>query len=406
MSQGFASSSNARTSRRSKPTSAKDAQTVQSKWLSYFESLDDPRGGQGKRHPLLSVVLIAILATIGGATGWEDMEVYGEAQAEWLSTFLDLPHGIPQADCYRRVFNRIDPKTLQSCFLKWINDIVELTDGTVIPIDGKTMRGSYDRISEQSALHVVSAWASEHRLMLGQVKVDSKSNEITAIPALLKLLDISGCIITIDAMGTQTKIAAQIIAQKGDYILCLKGNHSTLHEHVKRLFEQAKQTNFEGLAVATDESVEGGHGRREVRKIWVLPIETLSEELHGQAQWAGLKSIVMVYRRRRLDTGKLTEETQFFLSSLETDAQRIGRAIRLHWGIENQLHWVLDVTFGEDNSRIRKGHGPENMTLLRRMSISVLNRETTSKRSIRQKSKFASMRPDYMLEVLASAAQT
>lgn len=406
MSQGFAPPSKSNAAGVSKTASAMDAQSVQTKWLSYFEALDDPRGGQGKRHPLLSVVLVAILATLGGAKGWEDIELYGEAQAEWLSSFLAFPHGIPKADCYRRLFNRIEPPQLQHCFTQWINDIVTLTGGTVIPIDGKTMRGSYDRINEQSALHVVSAWASEHQLMLGQIKVDSKSNEITAIPALLKLLDISGCIITIDAMGTQSAIAAQIVAQKGDYILSLKANHPTLHQQVKTLFEQAQQSDFEGLTVSKDETVDGGHGRREVRKIWVLPIASLSIPLYGQAQWDGLQSIVMVYRRRRFDNGRFTQETQFFLSSLEADAQRIGRAIRLHWGIENQLHWVLDVTFGEDDSRIRKGHGPENMTLLKRMAISVLNQETTSKRSIRQKAKFASMRPDYMMQVLDSAIQT
>jgi len=405
MAQGFSTGSDSRPSSVASTASAIDADVVQNQWISYFEPLIDPRGGQGKRHPFLSVVLIAVLATIGGASGWEDIELYAEAQQEWLSTFLELPHGMPKADCYRRLFARIDPDTLHECFQRWINDIVTLTGGSVIPIDGKTMRGSHDRINAKSALHVVSAWASEHRLMLGQVKVDDKSNEITAIPALLKLLDISGCIITIDAMGTQSAIAHQIIEQKADYILNLKDNHSTLHQQVKTLFQAALDNDFEGLDVSKDQQVNGGHGRREVRKVWVLSVEQLGE-LYLQAQWSGLRSVVMVYRRRRLDNGKLTEETQFFLSSLPADAQRIGRAIRLHWGIENQLHWVLDVSFGEDASRIRKGHGPENMTLLRRMAISALNQETTSKRSIRQKAKLASMKPDYMMQVLASAAQT
>ena len=384
--------------------SASDAQAVQSKWLSYFEPLEDPRGAQGQRHPFLSIVLIAVLATIGGAQGWEDIETYAEGHLEWLATFLDLPHGVPKADCYRRLFNRIEPSQLHRCFQRWIADIVELSGGEVIPIDGKTMRGSYDGASGQSALHVVSAWASEHRLMLGQLKVERKSNEITAIPALLRLLDISGCIITIDAMGTQTAIAAQIVAQQGDYILALKDNHPTLHQQVKALFEQALQDDFATLEVSSDQRVEGGHGRREMRKVWALPVSQLGG-LYHQEHWAGLQSVVMVYRRRRLDNGTLTEETQFFLSSLEPDAHRIGRAIRLHWGIENQLHWVLDMTFGEDDSRIRQGHGPENVTLLKRLAISALNQETSSKRSTRQKAKFASMRPDYMMKVLASATK-
>ena len=404
MAQGFATKSKSRPTSSVLTASAIDANVVQNQWLSYFEPLIDPRGGQGKLHPFLSVVLIAVLATIGGASGWEDMELYGEAQQDWLSTFLDFPHGIPKADCYRRLFLRMDPDALQECFHRWINDIVSLTGGSVIPIDGKTMRGSHERINGKSALHVVSAWASEHRVMLGQVKVDDKSNEITAIPALLKLLDISGCIITIDAMGTQTAIAHQIIEQKADYILNLKDNHPTLHQEVKTFFQVALANDFEGLDVSKDQQKNRGHGRHEERKIWVLPLEQLGG-LYLQSQWAGLRSVVMVYRCRRLDNGTLTEERQFFLSSLPADAQRIGRAIRLHWGIENQLHWVLDVSFGEDASRIRKGHGPENMTLLRRMAISVLNQETTSKRSMRQKAKLAAMKPDYMMKVLTSAVQ-
>jgi len=385
------------------PTPALEAQEVQSKWLSYFEDLEDPRNPKGTLHPFLSVVIIGILATIGGATGWEDIEVYAEGQAQWLATFLEFPWGIPKADCYRRVFAQIKPESLASCFQRWVSEIVKDTGGQVIPIDGKTRRGSYDRGLQQSALHVVSAWSSEHRLMLGQMKVDDKSNEIKAIPALLELLDISGCIITIDAMGTQTDIASQIVTQKADYILCLKTNHPTLHQQVEGIFEQAMKSDFEGFEVSHDHRVEKGHHRREIRKVWVLPVSQLSG-LYKQQQWAGLQSIVMVYRKRYL-WNKQTEETQFFLTSLSCDAQQIGRAIRLHWGIENQLHWVLDVTFREDESRIRKGHGPENFTLLQRMGISALNQETSSKRSTRQKAKLASINPDYMMKVLASVAE-
>lgn len=259
-----------------------------------------------------------------------------------------------------------------------------------------------DRASKQSALHVVSAWASDHRLMLGQMKVDSKSNEIKAIPGLLELLDVSGCIITIDAMGTQTDIATQIVTQKADYVLCLKANHPTLKEQVKGLFEQAIQTDFEGLEFDYEQRVEAGHHRREIRKLWVMPVSQLGG-LYQQEQWARLQSVVMVYRRRYL-WNKVTEETQFFLTSLPCDVQRIGRAIRSHWGIENQLHWVLDVTFGEDDSRIRTGHAPENFTLLRRLAISALNQESSSQRTVRQKAKLAAMNTDYMMKVLATVA--
>lgn len=402
MSKGFASVS-ATTQHPTPPTApAVDAQEIQSKWLSYFEDLDDPRGAKGRLHPFLSVVMIAILATIGGARGWDDIELYAEGHAQWLEKFLDLPWGIPHADCYRRVFAQIEPDALHRCFRRWVTEIVKDTGGQVIPIDGKTMRGSYDRTSKQSALHVVSAWASNHRLMLGQMKVDSKSNEIKAIPALLELLDISGCIITIDAMGTQTDIAAQIITQGAEYVLCLKGNHPTLYQQVKEHFEQAIQSDFEGLEFDYDQRVEAGHHRREHRQVWVMPVSQLGG-LYRQDQWAGLQSVVMVYRQRYL-WNRLTEETQLFLTSLPCDAQHIGRAIRLHWGIENQLHWVLDVTFGEDDSRIRQGHAPENFTLLRRLAISALNQESSSKRSVRQKSKLAAMNPDYMMKVLASVA--
>ncbi len=397
MAKGFASVPPASTP--SVPVQPLDAQSIQDQWLSYFEDLSDPRHAKGTLHPFLSVVMIAILATIGGAKGWDDIEVYAEGHAHWLETFLDLPWGIPKADCYRRVFAHLAPEALGQCFHRWVSEIVKATGGQVIPIDGKTMRGSYDRGLQQSALHVVSAWSSENRLMLGQMKVNEKSNEIKAIPALLKLLDISGSIITIDAMGTQTNIAAQIVAQTADYILCLKANHPKLHKQVKEIFEKAIESDFEGLEKDYDQRVETGHHRREIRKLWVLPVNQLGG-LYEQHQWAGLQSVVMVYRKRYL-SNQVTEETQFFLTSLPCDAQRIGRAIRLHWGIENQLHWVLDVTFGEDASRIRRGHGPENMTLLRRMAISVLNQETSSKRSVRQKAKLASMKPDYMIKVLA-----
>ena len=378
-----------------------DAEAVQAQWASYFEALEDPRGRKGRQHPLLSVVMIAILATIGGAKGWEDIELYAQGHQQWLETFLQLPHGIPHADCYRRVFARIEPQALQRCFEQWVKEIVKKSGCQIIPIDCKTLRGSYDREGKQSALHLVSAWASENRLMLGQIKVENKSNEIKAIPALLQLLDISGCTITIDAMGTQTDIAKKIVNQGADYILCLKANHPTLYKQVQEHFKQAMAKEFEGFDVDHDRRVESGHHRREHRHVWVLPVSQLGG-LYQQNQWSGLQSIVMVYRRRHL-WNSITEETQFFLTSLSCDAQRIGSAIRLHWGIENQLHWVLDVTFGEDDSRIRQGHGAENFSLLRRLAIGVLNQETSSKRSLRQKARLASMNSDYMLQILRVA---
>ena len=403
MGTGFRSSSDSKTVRtQGKATmSAMDAEAVQSEWLSTFSELSDPRGRKGVEHPFLSIVMIAILATIGGATGWEDIETYGESHEQWLSSFLALPHGIPHADTYRRVFERIDPGALEQCFQKWVAQIVSTAGAQVIPIDGKTVKGSYDRNKQQSSLHLVSAWASEHRILLGQMKVERKTNEIKAIPALLHLLDISGCVITIDAMGTQHEIAQQIVAKGADYVLCLKANHPTLWAEVKAWFEAAEAIAFAGIEHRVDKQVESGHHRRETRHVWAVPVSVMGP-LHQIGQWANLQTMVMVKRVRRL-WDKTTRETMFYISSLPCDAQRIGRAIRVHWGIENQLHWVLDVTFGEDASRIRTAHAPQNMALLKRLAISVLNQETSKKRSIRQKAKRAAMSPDYMLEVLAAA---
>lgn len=384
-------------SKRLKP--AVDAIEVQQQWLSQFSKLNDPRGRQGCDHAFLSVVLIAILATIGGAKGWEDIEVYAESHQAWLETFLDLKNGIPKADTYRRVFERINPDELQECFMGWVREIVEATGAQIIPIDGKSLKGSYDRNRRQSSLHTVSAWATENRLMLGQVKVEDKSNEIKAIPALLNLLDITGCIITIDAMGTQTEIAGQIIEKGANYVLCLKANHPTFYTQVKTWFENQKAKGFKEIEYSYDLTVEKGHHRKENRQIWAVPLSAIGE-LYKSSQWAGLKTLVMVIRVRTL-WNKTTREVMFYLSSLTPDAAYIGRAIRAHWSIENQLHWVLDVTFGEDDSRIRNLHGPENFSLLRRMAISLLNQETSTKRSLRQKMKRASMNTNYLLEVLA-----
>lgn len=270
-----------------------DAEAVQQQWQSQFAELEDPRGRQGVEHPFLSIVMIAILAVIGGARGWEDIETYAESHQDWLRTLFSLPKGVPHADTYRRLFERMAPDALERCFFGWVKQIVEASGAQVILIDGKTLKGTYDRNYKQSALHVVSAWASEHRLLLGQVKVASKSNEITAIPALLKLLDISGCIITLDAMGTQKEIAREIISRGADYVLCLKANHPTLSAEVTAWFEQAEASNFAGLEHSYEQRVESGHHRREHRQVWSVPVAVMGN-LYQMEQWAGLQTIVMV----------------------------------------------------------------------------------------------------------------
>ena len=380
---------------------ANDCEQIQKQLLHHFEDLTDPRGKQGVLHPFISIVMIALLATIGGAQGWEDIETYGVSHEVWLSSFLELPFGIPSSDTYRRLFERISPTRLERSFKSWLSSLVVDLGAQVIPIDGKTVKGSYDRNGESSALHFVSAWASEHRLFLGQVKVDDKSNEITAIPALLELLDISGCIITIDAMGTQHEIASRIQALGADYVLALKANHPTLFTQVEQWFETAQAQNFEGIEYSYDVRVESGHHRREKRQVTAVSLDQMGN-LYKQAQWSGLQTIVKVVRTRHL-WNKTQKEVMFYLSSLPPEAQQLGNAIRQHWSIENQLHWVLDVTFGEDACRIRTGHAPENMALLKRWSINLLNQETNYKRSTRQKAKRASMDEGYLLKVLAAS---
>lgn len=376
------------------------AKAVTEQMYSFFSEIEDPRKQRTRAHLLTDILIIGILSVIAGGKGWEDMENYGLSKYSWLKEFLALPNGIPSPDTFRRVFERINPKVFERCFQRWVQSIVETLGAQVIPIDGKTLKGSYDREQGSKAIHLVSAWASEHRLVLGQVKVSEKSNEITAIPALLELLDLAGCIITIDAMGTQTAIAAQIYNAKADYVLALKANHPTLHKQIESWFEQAQALNFEGINFSYNERVEKGHHRTEKRLVWTVPISELPP-LHQQADWLGLKTVVMVVRVRHL-WNKTTREVQFYLTSLESDACKLAQAIRLHWGVENGLHWTLDVTFNEDASRIRTGHAPQNIALLRRIALNALNREQSLKRSTRQKSNRAAMDNDYMLTILAA----
>lgn len=395
MSQGFASPV-VPVSPRRLPV---DAATLGERLKACFASLDDPRVERGQQHQLMDIVVIAILSVIAGGRGWEDMELYGTSKQAWLSTFLALPNGIPSPDTFRRVFEAIHPQQLEACFERWVQVLVGELGVAVVAIDGKTLKGSYDRNRRQSALHLVSAWACGHRLVLAQTRVQDKSNEITAIPALLELLDLAGCIVTLDAMGTQKTIAAQIQAAKADYILNLKANHPTLLAQVQTWFKAA-QTE-QRLPQSSEYKLESSHHRMEIRQVWRLPVECLAE-LHQAQEWVGLRTIIVVQRTRHL-WNKTTHEVQFYLSSLAAADPRIGSAIRQHWGIENSQHWVLDVTFGEDACRIRSLHAPQNLAVLRRFALNALNREATAKRSLKQKSKQAAMNDGYMLKVLAAA---
>jgi predicted transposase YbfD/YdcC len=381
----------------------KPLREIQANLLNYVAEIPDPRVERTKKHLLKDILVIAILAVIGGAEGWEDIENYGIDKQQWLEEFLELPNGIPSDDTFRRVFERINPEALEQCLTKWLQSMVGSIAGEVIAIDGKSLRGSYDRNQGVKALHLVSAWASQQRLVLGQVKVEDHSNEITAIPALLALLDLTGAIVSIDAMGTQTEVVKQIIAKKADYIVSLKANHPTLYSQVQQWFDTHRVNDFQGFDVSYDQHLDKGHHRTEKRYVWAVPLSAFGG-LYQQQQWSGLKTIVIVERIRHL-WNKTTREVQFYLTSLPADAQRLGRAIRQHWSIENQLYWTLDVTFEEDQCRIRSCHSPRNFAILRRMALNALNQEKTCKRSLRQKIKRAFVNNDYMMTVLNSFCQ-
>lgn len=400
MARGFSKSVS---SQQKQTTSLPSMNILNASFLEHFANLKDPRIERSKEHLLKDIIAIAILAIISGAEGWVAIEAYGNAKYEWLKSFLELRNGIPSHDTFSRVFARIEPQQFQECFLSWVKAIVGELELNVIAIDGKTMKQSYDRNDQQKALHIVTAWSSSHQLVLGQKKVDKKSNELTAIPELIEMLEIAGSVITIDAMGCQKDIASLIIKKKGDYILALKGNQKLLYQAVKEWFKVALKTDDLGKKNYNYyEEVEAGHHRGEKRQVWTVDVSELPP-LHNQALWAGLKTVVMIVSERRL-WNKTTTEARFYLSSLSSNAEKIAGAIRSHWGIENSLHWTLDVTFSEDKSRIRKAHSPENFALLRRLAINLLKQEKTSKQSLKMKRYRAAMDNNYLVKILNSAS--
>jgi predicted transposase YbfD/YdcC len=364
----------------------------------YFATLTDPRcpAAPNSRHLLMDILIIAVCAVISGAEGWEDIEEYGKAQAAWFAEILDLPHGIPSHDTFRRVLSQLDPDELTRCFIAWTNAFSEVSGGDVVSIDGKTLRHSFDRATATAAIHMVSAWASANRLVLGQLKVEEKSNEITAIPRLLQLLNLKGAVVTIDAMGCQKAIATTITEQGADYVLALKDNHPTLAEAVTRFFHDARASEFAHIAHAYHETVDGDHGRIETRRYWIT---AEIEGLGAQASWANLQSVGMVESRREIgDTVQI--DTRYFLTSLPAQGVRFAQAVRQHWGIENSLHWVLDVSFDEDACRIRKDKGAQTFAVLRHIAVNLLRREPHHKRGIKARRKRAGWDRDYLLQVL------
>jgi predicted transposase YbfD/YdcC len=371
-----------------------------SSFQDHFASLSDPRSchAPNLRYELIDILVIAVCAVICGAEGWEDIEEYGNAQAEWFAEVLDLPHGIPGHDTFRRVLSRLDPDELTQCFVSWTTALSDLSGGETVAIDGKTLRHSFDRAASKAAIHMVSAWANRNRLVLGQVKVDDKSNEITAIPKLLQMLDLTGVTVTIDAMGCQKEIAKVITEQEADYVLALKKNHSTLYEDVKLFLDDAQANGFADMDHDYRETVDGDHGRIETRRYWITAD---IDWLGAKASWANLQSLGLVESRREIGE-KVEIERRYYLVSLPADGMRFSAAVRQHWGVENGLHWVLDVSFDEDACRIRKDKGAQTFSVLRHIALNLLKRESQHKRGIKARRKRAGWDRDYLLQVLTT----
>lgn len=365
-----------------------------------LRKVKDPRIDRTKRHKLIDILNIAILAVICGADSWVDVEMFGNSKIEWLKTFLELPNGIPSHDTFGRVFALINPEEFEKGFMEWVKLIQELTQGQVIAIDGKQMRGSKDLPAGKAGIYMVSAWATANQLVLGQRKVDDKSNEITAIPQLLKVLELAGCIVVVDAIGTQTKIAKTIIDQGADYILAVKENQGHLYEDIHDLFEDDWKYNFEGAPYRYAKTVNKDHGRIEIRQCWSISDPEYLANIRDLDRWKGVKSLVMILSERQIGEKREVQD-RYYISSLESDAKKILQAKRSYWGIENCLHWVLDIAFNEDHSRVRKDHAPQNFSILRHMALNLLKLETTVKAGIKAKRLKCGWDTDYLLKVLA-----
>jgi predicted transposase YbfD/YdcC len=366
---------------------------------SCFADLEDPRVVPRCDHQLLDIVAITLLAVLCGAEDWPDIELFGETRKEWLKTFLALPQGIPSHDTFRRVFGALERNQFAQALFQWTQALHEATGGKLISIDGKALRRSLARKSGKAMLHLVTAWASENGLTLGQVACEEKSNEITAIPELLKLLSLKGCTVTIDAMGCQKEIAAQIREHKAHYVLALKGNQSGLQEDLQELFVQAIDTDFAEMKHDVYETRETGHGRTDERTCHVLEIPNDHPQ---RAAWKDLRTVVAVTSQRTTNDQE-TCETRYYISSHAPRATLLAQAIRRHWSIENGQHWVLDVTFGEDQRRQQDRNGAANLAAVRRLAISLLRRETSNKRGAKNKRLRCALDPAYLLKVLHTA---
>lgn len=370
--------------------------------LRAFSEIQDPRMNRTKKHSLTDILAIAMCAVICGADGWVQVEEFGDCKKKWFQTFLDLPNGIPSHDTFGRVFAALDPSAFERCFMKWVADLAEVSAGRLIAIDGKTIRRSLDTANERAAIHMVSAWCRANHMVLGQLATDAKSNEITAIPELLKLLDLGGAVVTIDAIGCQKEIARQIIDQGGDYILQLKGNQGSLHQETVDLFDQCLTDDCRGIAYSTACTLDKGHGRLERRRLWATTeIGWFAE----RGKWKNLRSLIRVEARRTVG-GATSSEYRYYISSLPADdASRLLGYIRGHWGVENNLHWCLDLSFREDDRRIRQGHAAENFSRLGRLALNLLKFQTRHKVGIKTKRLCCGWNHDYLFRVLTQQDQ-
>ena len=361
------------------------ADPAQASIVEHFQTLEDPRIARTKKHLLLAILVIALCTLLTGGEGFQDMALFGKSKRAWLQTFLALPHGIPSHDTFGRVFARLNPQRFQACFLSWTQAVAQLMQGALVSLDGKTVKASFDRATAASPLHMLSAWCSEQGgLVVGQIKTEQKSNEITAIPELLHLLAIKGCIVTIDAMGCQTQIAAQILEQGGDYLLALKNNHKKTSQAITQHFHRHIEHNLPWRdADNFFDAFDNAHGRRVRRRVWTM---TDGASLPALEKWPGLQTVMAVETIRMAHKqAPVTSDYRFYLSSLRRSADAFVRMIRYHWDIENKLHWSLDVVFNEDRCRIRKDHAAENMVALRHMALNLLRQESSHRLSLRRK---------------------
>jgi predicted transposase YbfD/YdcC len=363
----------------------------------YFATLPDPRIERCRRHKLIDIVTIAICTLLCGGEGFTDMEEFGHSRREWLETFLELPSGIPSHDTFGRVFARLAPAEFAACFESWARASVKQLSGEVVALDGKRARHSFDRAEGKEAIELVSAWVKEQRLTLGQVKVAADSNEITAVPELLKAIEIKGAVVTVDALNTQKEIAAQIRAKGADYVLALKGNHLGLKQEVEELFCAIKEDRTYGYHVETDRPIDKEHGRIEQRTCQQVAV--VAERFSEGHLWKDLRSVARVEREREVGERR-SHEVRYYLSSLEVDAARMQQIIRGHWAIENSCHWILDVVFREDDSRVRVGNAAQNLALVRKLALSMLSREKSCKRGVKVKRFKAALDLQYLLKIL------